>query len=62
MRKLRWPAGSQGKSGGVRVIYYFAVSKDQIFLITIYSKSEKDDLTSKQINAIRILVGDFENG
>lgn len=62
VRKARWAAGSKGKSGGVRIIYYWVKSKDQILLITIYSKSEKDDLTKDQLKAIKKLTKDFEDG
>src|SRR5438067_8867247 len=45
LRKLRWAARGKGKRGGSRVIYYWAVSADQLLLLLIYSKSERDDLT-----------------
>ena len=34
----------KGKSGGVRVIYYFKRQDDEIWLLTIYSKSEKENI------------------
>lgn len=38
IRKLR------GKSGGVRIIYYFRMKDDEIWLLTIYSKSERENI------------------
>jgi mRNA-degrading endonuclease RelE of RelBE toxin-antitoxin system len=54
MRKLRWTAKGKGKSGGVRVIYYWAKAPDQIYLLTLYGKSERADIdraTLKRIGA-----------
>ena len=47
LRKLRWSAGGHGKRGGIRVVYYWLMSKDTILLLFAYSKSEQDDLTPK---------------
>ncbi len=32
LRKVRWGISGQGKQGGVRIIYYWAVSTNQVFL------------------------------
>ncbi|MCG3207603.1 MAG: Toxin HigB-2 [Anaerolineae bacterium] len=34
VRKLRWAISGKGKSGGVRVIYYWKKSEDEIWLLT----------------------------
>ena len=44
VRKVRWAMSGIGKSGGVRVIYYFKRKEDEIWLLTIYSKSEVEDI------------------
>jgi mRNA-degrading endonuclease RelE of RelBE toxin-antitoxin system len=62
LRKVRWASGSQGKSGGVRVIYYWAKAKDQIYLLVIYSKSEKDNLSKEALKKIKKLVEEIEHG
>ena len=46
---MRVAVGSRGKSGGARVIYYWAVRKDAILLLYAYRKSAAADLTSRQI-------------
>jgi hypothetical protein len=33
MRKVRWALPSRGKSGGIRVLYYWRVSAEQIYLL-----------------------------
>lgn len=61
LRKLRWSVGGKGKRGGVRVIYYWLVRDDQIFLLTIYGKSEVDDLTRVELGALRRIVMEWKN-
>lgn len=62
VRKIRWSSGSQGKSGGVRVLYYWNKAKHQIYLLVIYSKSEKENLSKKVLKKIKNLVEEIENG
>lgn len=46
----------KGKSGGYRVIYYVK-TKTQVILITIYSKSEQEDIAASEI---RDIIGRYE--
>ena len=48
VRKLRFAIGGRGKSGGVRVIYYHRSAKGRVYLITVYSKKEQDNLTAQE--------------
>jgi hypothetical protein len=48
IRKVRVAVGGRGKSGGARVIYYWAVRRDVILMLFAYSKNVADDLTEKQ--------------
>ena len=52
LRKIRWGSKHRGKRGGVRILYYWAVGRDQILLLDLYAKNESDDLTSKQYKAL----------
>lgn len=52
IRKLRWAAGGKGKSGGVRVIYYWAKGREQIYLLTLYSKGERADLDKATLKRV----------
>lgn len=52
VRKLRWAAAGKGKSGGVRIIYYWHVTKDKIWMLTIYSKSEHDTIPAHILSRI----------
>lgn len=40
----------KGKSVGTRVIAHVQVIKSKVFLLTIYDKSEQDDITNSEIN------------
>jgi hypothetical protein len=52
IRKLRWSAQGRGKSGGVRVIYYYHNESMPIFLLTVFGKGEKANLTSSERNEL----------
>lgn len=55
LRKVRWAVPGGGKSGGVRVIYFYVVAASQIRLLVIYSKGVKDNLTEKEKRVLREL-------
>jgi len=48
IRKLRWSAQGKGKSGGVRVIYYHHNKTMPLFLLTLFGKGEKANLTKAE--------------
>lgn len=50
LRKIRHtgPRRGKGKRGGLRIIYLFIPEQDWIFLLDIYGKDEKDDLTREE--------------
>jgi hypothetical protein len=52
IRKVRWAARGRGKSGGVRVIYYRASAVAQIYLPTLYAKSEQADIDKETLRRI----------
>jgi hypothetical protein len=56
LRKLRWTAQGKGKRGGSRVIYYWAVSHEQLLMLFIYPKNERDDLTREQLKSLKKLI------
>lgn len=57
IRKLRWGRGGQGKSGGVRVIYYFHSDAMPLYLLTLFAKNERANLSKGERNALAQLVG-----
>jgi mRNA-degrading endonuclease RelE of RelBE toxin-antitoxin system len=52
MRKIRWKAFGSGKSGGVRVVYYWIVQKDVILLLDVFSKNEKENLSRSELSEL----------
>lgn len=62
IRKIRVAVGSRGKSGGARVIYYWAVRRDMILLLYAYPKNVAADLTPKQIAQLaKVVKEEFGN-
>jgi len=59
LRKIRWRVPGSGKRGGLRVIYYWEVSEETIFMLLVYKKSQHEDLTSSQIKTLRNLVKEW---
>ena len=49
-RKLRVAGRGKGKSGGYRVIRYFAAEDVPVFLLALYGKGRQADLTQAQRN------------
>jgi mRNA-degrading endonuclease RelE of RelBE toxin-antitoxin system len=58
VRKVRWAIAGKGKSGGVRVIYYFKRREDEIWLLTIYSKTEVENIPA---HILRQIAKEIEN-
>jgi hypothetical protein len=51
-RKLRHAREGQGKSGGYRTIHFFGGRDVPIFLLAVYTKAEKANLTKSERNAL----------
>ena len=56
IRKLRWGYQGQGKRGGLRIIYYWAVAQEQVLMLLIYPKNVQDNLSPSQLRALRQIV------
>lgn len=55
-RKLRWGAPGRGKRGGVRVIYYYHNESLPLFLLNVFAKNEKANLTKAERNEMKALL------
>jgi mRNA-degrading endonuclease RelE of RelBE toxin-antitoxin system len=62
LRKLRWRMPGRGKKGGVRIIYYWATSREEIRMLLAYAKAQKEDLTPQQLKGLRRIVETWNNG
>ena len=52
IRKFRWSSGNKGKSGGVRIIYYYHNASMPLFLLTLFGKNEKANLSKAERNEL----------
>ena len=63
VRKLRWALPGRGKRAGARVIYYYQFERVPVFMLDIYGKSVKSNLTKAERNAMKkripILVASY---
>jgi hypothetical protein len=59
-RKARAARGGRGKSGGARVIYYVVARRGVLYLLDVYAKSGKEDLTDAEKPEIRKLIAAIE--
>lgn len=62
LRKVRWKLEGRGKSGGVRVIYYWLTADDQIRMLYVYPKGKQENLTAAQLAALRKIVERWSDG
>ena len=56
IRKIRFSYEGRGKSGSVRVIYIDFESYGKLYLLTVYPKNVKDNLTKAEQNELKKLV------
>ncbi len=56
IRKLRWAIGNKGKSGGVRIVYYYHNKHMPLFLLSLFGKSKKANLTKSERNGLAKLT------
>ena len=63
LRKLRFARPGSGKSGGYRTIYVYGGNTVPLFLITVFAKNEKDNLTPSEqailVNAGKVLLANY---
>jgi hypothetical protein len=59
LRKVRWSIPGRGKSGGVRVIYFYVAADAQVRLLVIYRKGVKDDLSAAEKKTLRKLIEEW---
>ncbi|MBZ0302246.1 MAG: type II toxin-antitoxin system RelE/ParE family toxin [Anaerolineae bacterium] len=55
-RKVRFAARGKGKSGGYRVITFYSGEDIPVFLLDVYAKGEKIDLTQDEKNILRNIL------
>lgn len=56
VHKLRWRRQGSGKRGGVRVIYFYHDGAMPLYLLLVYAKAERADMTPEQKQRVAALV------
>ena len=59
VRKLRWAMAGRGKRGGVRVIYFFKKHDNEIWMLTIYGKSQVENIPA---HILRDIAEELKHG
>jgi len=56
VRKLRWRRAGTGKRGGVRVVYFYYNEDRPLYLLMLYAKSDRENMTSDEKKNVRKLT------
>ena len=59
VRKVRFATGGRGKSGSVRVVYFFHDLQMPLFLLTVFAKNKKANLSQAERNALKKLTANL---
>jgi hypothetical protein len=59
IRKVRFGFGARGKSGGARIIYLYSGETLPVFVLTVFVKNEKANLSPAERNALAKMVTDM---
>ena len=62
LRKMRWSKPPKGKSGSVRIIYIDYEQYSVTYLIYVYSKGEKADITDEERIRFRKIIEEIRVG
>lgn len=56
VRKVRWALEGGGKSGGVRVMYFNRLEKGEIWLLTLYAKSDRSSIPTGELRLLKEVI------
>jgi hypothetical protein len=56
LRKLRWARAGPGKRSGARVVYYFHNDTMPLYLLTVFAKGERENMSKAQRNELAKLT------
>jgi len=56
VRKIRWATSGTGKRGGARVVYFYHDASRPLYLLMVYAKARREDLTPDEKRAVRRLA------
>ena len=58
VRKVRWSRKGAGKRGGVRVVYFNRLADGEIWLLVIYAKSVRDNVSANVLKQLKQEIED----
>ena len=56
VRKARHAASGRGKSGGVRAVYYLRTKGPSVYMLTVFAKKDRDNLSEADKAAFKKFV------
>src|SRR3954447_17616694 len=62
VRKVRWRRQGSGKRGGTRVIYFYHDPQRPLFLILVYAKAQREDMTPDEKRQVTALATSLKQG
>lgn len=60
-RKLRWRRPGTGKSGGYRIITFYSGPAIPVFLLNVFAKGDKVNLSAAERNELRLVLSELVN-
>ena len=60
VRKARAARGASGKSGGVRIIYYYMADDGLIYMLDVYAKNEQENIIEAEKKIFREIVRELK--
>lgn len=58
-RKFRFSGKGKGKRGGYRIITFYSGQDTPVFLLNVFAKNEKTDLTAKERNTLKAILSEM---
>ena len=58
-RKVRFAGRGRGKSGGYRVVTFYSGETVPVFLLNVFAKGERVDLSPAERNVLKAVLGDL---
>ena len=62
VRKIRWSQSGTGKRGGARVIYFYHNANRPVYLLMVYAKARREDLSPDEKKMVRRLAAVLKGG
>lgn len=56
VRKVRWSLPNTGKSGGVRILYYYLNEQGIVYMLSVYAKSDMINISDNDKNRLKQVI------